>query len=236
MKNNSRSHRPRRARINPARWTIYATAGAATAVVCAPSAEGDIHHFDVNESFDARNTSHTYQFERFGLVPGAALYFLHAAGANGGRAAFFIGATNSAHTATGQFVGIQSNGFTYVGKISSNLNVSTLPGFLPSNGKLASLASGAGFPNSQWLDAGTGFIAFRFNLGAGREYGWARVRMDEGIPFHPFTLIDYAFADPGESISTGQVPEPGSLGLLALGGAGLLAWRQKRAKAKASAV
>jgi hypothetical protein len=236
MKHNSHSRRQRRARINPARWATYATAGAATALACASSAEGDIHHFDVNESFDARNTSHTFQFGSFGLVPGAALYFLHAAGAMGGRAAFVIGATNSAHTATGQFVGVASNGFTYVGKLSSGLNVSTLPGFLPSNGKLASLASGAGFPNSQWLDAGTGFIAFRFNLGAGREYGWARVRMDEGIPFHPFTVIDYAFADPGESIHTGQVPEPGSLGLLALGGAGLLAWRKKRAKVMATEV
>jgi hypothetical protein len=88
------------------------------------------------------------------------------------------------------------------------------------------------FENSQWLDAGIGFAGFRFDNGSGPQYGWARIDMD-GAPGNSFTLVDFAWADVGDSITAGQVPEPGSLALLALGGAGLLAWRTRRAKAAA---
>jgi hypothetical protein len=61
---------------------------------------------------------------------------------------------------------------------------------------------------------------------------------------HDFYLVDYAYADPGEPIRAGQmssnemvpeenddmVPEEGSLGALALGAAGLLAWRKRRSQ------
>ena len=87
-----------------------------------------------------------------------------------------------------------------------------------------------GYGNDQWLDQGTGFIGFRFNAGSGLQYGWIRVTMD-GSPDNTFTVVDYAWADPGDMVAAGQVPEPGSLGLLALGGVGLVAWRKHRAKA-----
>ena len=51
-----------------------------------------------------------------------------------------------------------------------------------------------------------------------------------------FWLVDYAYADPGEPIRAGQtssndmVPNEGSLGGLALGAAGLLAWRKRRSQ------
>ena len=58
-----------------------------------------------------------------------------------------------------------------------------------------------------------------------------------GAPIdHDFWLVDYAYADPGEPIRAGQtssnemVPEEGSLGWLALGAAGLLAWRKSGLK------
>ncbi len=52
----------------------------------------------------------------------------------------------------------------------------------------------------------------------------------DGLPANSFTLVDYAFADSGERINAGQTTESvpdagGSLGLLALGCAGLLVWR-----------
>jgi hypothetical protein len=80
---------------------------------------------------------------------------------------------------------------------------------------------------------GTGFIGFRFNNGAGVQYGWARIRMHIGVGHSGgFALLDYAYADPGEPIRAGQTsraeqaPEQGSLGWLALGAAGLLVCRK----------
>ena len=58
----------------------------------------------------------------------------------------------------------------------------------------------------------------------------------KGFPSTKFILSAYAWADPGESIMVGQtvsndmsaVTESGSLGLLAIGCAGLDAWRARR--------
>src|SRR5262249_47440184 len=89
----------------------------------------------------------------------------------------------------------------------------------------------------QFDQAGVGFIGFKFNNGSGDQYGWARVRMAASGIDHGFYLLDYAYADPGESIRAGQtssnsmVPEEGSLGGLALGAAGLLVWRKRRSRA-----
>jgi hypothetical protein len=87
----------------------------------------------------------------------------------------------------------------------------------------------------QWADRGRGFIGFRWYNSAGFQYGWARItktRLEDKI-----RLEDYAYADPGEPIRAGQkssnemVPDEGSLGGLALGAAGLLAWRKSRSQA-----
>jgi hypothetical protein len=57
--------------------------------------------------------------------------------------------------------------------------------------------------------------------------------------------VDYAWADLGDSIKTGQksshetteaVTKSGSLGLLATGASGLKAWRQQKAGARFSVV
>jgi hypothetical protein len=94
--------------------------------------------------------------------------------------------------------------------------------------------------SGHFLQPGRGFIGFVFNAGAGNEFGWARIKTT-GAPSYEFILLDYAWADPGDSIQTGQkksvateqaVSRSGSLGLLATGATGLKAWRQhKRAAA-----
>ena len=90
----------------------------------------------------------------------------------------------------------------------------------------------------QGMHRGIGFIGFRFNNGAGVQYGWARIKMKGGGPAQHFILLDYAYADPGERLTAGQTsegilsdeqaPDQGSLGGLALGAVGLLAWRKSR--------
>ena len=56
-----------------------------------------------------------------------------------------------------------------------------------------------------------------------------------GTPNNNYILDAYAFGTAGESLTAGEVPEPGSLGRLARGGAGLLGWRQGRAAARVAA-
>src|SRR5262249_40579944 len=101
-------------------------------------------------------------------------------------------------------------------------------------------------PGGQFAPGDVGFIGFKFNNGSGDQYGWVRVKFDTRYPYdHPFWLVDYAYADPGEQIRAGQTSsnemireesngigsEEGSLGGLALGAAGLLAWRKRRSRA-----
>jgi hypothetical protein len=92
--------------------------------------------------------------------------------------------------------------------------------------------------NWQWAGRGTDFVGFRFNNGSGLQYGWARVRMDGAASRFSFTVLDYAWADPGEPIKAGQtsssgmvIPEEGSLGGLALGAIGIALWRKRRKRA-----
>jgi hypothetical protein len=87
-----------------------------------------------------------------------------------------------------------------------------------------------------WTDPGVGFIGFKFNSGAGIQYGWARIKMAGSEKKNGFELLDYAYGDPGEPVSAGQKsnveqgPDQGSLGGLALGAVGLLAWRKSRSR------
>jgi hypothetical protein len=85
-----------------------------------------------------------------------------------------------------------------------------------------------------FIDKPTGYVGFRFDVGNGMQYGWARLRV-----LHTYAaiyeLLDYAYADPGESIRAGQKQEretdgviEESLGALALGAAGVAAWRKRR--------
>ena len=230
----TRQSRRQTAKVSHSRWLAYATASAATAFAGSNSAEGAIHYSGfVGEKFAPDFIGmKSFQLDQ----PGDSLVFGHGFFAT---ASFFNRGILSAG-----FRGTGTDTDTYVSKLSRGQSIAA--GHFTSasifyRGEMA----GPG-PNPQWNDPGVGFVGFRFNSGAGIQYGWARVRMAGAGWANAFKLIDYAYADPGEPIRAGQRssdeqapdqgstdeqgPDEGSLGWLALGAAGLLAWRRRRAR------
>ena len=218
--------------VSSSRWLAYATAGAATAVAGVNSSEASIHYSGtLNQVFNAPASSTV--FGTFALNNGAVLRFAHTRATTShpsshGQALFRIQGAAVANS----FLGLASGPYRYPFKLASNVNLNGAAPFITHNG---SYFCYPGIP--QWfhqqllVEPSTGFIGFRFNGGSGLQFGWARITMT-GAPGNAFTLVDYAWGDAGDQISTGQIPEPGSLALLAVGAVGLLAWRkQRRAKA-----
>lgn len=210
--------------LSNSRWIAYAAAGAATSLGGAQSAEAEIHYSGViNRQFHYEGGLREFPI-------------LHSA-----RLRFQFYTYSWSFSIRGAMV---SNNFCgsisrfdrrYVSRLSEGAVISNCP-FLPGSGSHAFLLNS--YCGGQFAKGGFGFIGFRFNNGAGVQYGWARLR-SKGHCFSDFMLVDYAWADPGESITAGQtssvgnqveaIPDQGSLGLLALGGAGLIAWRKRRA-------
>ena len=212
------NNRCKPASITKTRWIAYAAAGAATALAGSQSAEAAIHYRSVNEKFlvgDADN----FKLDR----PGDFFRLSHTSyyGANDKFAIF--GIASAAFRGFGAFRG-------YVSKLGFGQPIS-MGNFIRQGGYMVHY----GNPH-QW-NPGQGFIGFRFNNGAGVQYGWARIKIS-GVPHYDFVLLDYAYADPGERLMAGQTsegtlsdeqaPDQGSLGGLALGAVGLLAWRKSR--------
>ncbi|PYK39506.1 MAG: hypothetical protein DME60_09710 [Verrucomicrobia bacterium] len=211
--------------LSNSRWLAYAAAGAATSLGGAQSAEAEIHYSGViNDHVRDR-----------GFVPldhNARLRFNEY---NTYQATFTIDGA----AVSNAFCGYEGRfGTNYVSRLSQGAVISNCH-FLSPPGSFLVLAPYSGGP---FFEKGIGFIGVRFNNGAGVQYGWARLRMP-GPPYFDmrFSLMDYAWGDPGDQIRAGQtslagdmvdaVPDSGSLGLLALGGAGLMAWRKRRGQA-----
>jgi len=79
-----------------------------------------------------------------------------------------------------------------------------------------------------FLNTSGKYLGVKFMIGANTNYGWIQVDVS-GTTFPTNAVIKgYAYEDtPNGQIVTGAVPEAGSLALLALGAAGLAAWRKK---------
>ena len=230
----ARSRRSHSVRISSSRWLAYASAGAATALAGAAPTKAEIHYsgrIDATFRYDDEKT------ETFALDPGAFIAFEHDLSGQGlGRVYFQVhGRANAG------FVG------TYLGFEYASVSRLTGAGRYVSQGHFVAYEYGTMVKGNrgfyllgQWKERGTAYVGFRFNNGAGFQYGWARVHMAGKNENFAFKVLDYAYADPGEPIKTGQrssplveTPNEGSLGLLAVGAAGLALWRQRRKRSSA---
>jgi hypothetical protein len=223
--------RPRINSISMGRWTAYAAAAAATGFAT-NTAEATIHYsgpihqklrLERRASFPLDPAGGSFVLRHFNHVYGSS------SSHDGGTAKFFVYAAVS-----GNVNGVSN----FAGVSVSNLNrgdaISTRP-VAPEGGFLAELFGNSGFPIGQFLERQrNAFVGIKFNNGAGVQYGWARLTM-YGSRFNNFELIDYAYGDPGDAIVAGQTsdgtaPTLESLGGLALGATGLLAWRRRQTR------
>jgi hypothetical protein len=216
---NSRTTRHKCVSVSASRWIAYASAGAASALASATSAEAEIHYSGpINILFppDAPKVKKL-------PLDQAADYLVFKRGKEAGNVGAFF--RLRAGLGVGQFVGQEFSTHASVSAIRGDRYVSrghfTYPAYTYGTLKDPHFTSPS-------------FVGFRFNGGSGFQYGWARVYFNKDTL--DFTVIDYAWADPGEPIKTGQTSSStfsegtneGSLGLLALGAAGLRAWLKSR--------
>jgi len=225
IKTNNRSRKS--ASIGKTRWAAYAAAGAATALGGTHSMEADIHY---SGPINAVFKGHGQIIGTFPLdQPDNVISFVH-------KLDEYAGVRMYTECSCARAVRGYSSRFASKLPFGANISAGAFNSFLTTY--WAVLNSNG--PGGAWGDPGVGFVGFRFNGGGGIQYGWARVRMLGQERHNNFKLLDYAFADPGEPIFAGQrssdeqAPDhasvQGSLGGLALGAAGLLAWRKSRSR------
>jgi len=183
------------------------------------------------------------------LNSGANLFFQHFnLGTEGAARVELLGPGGRAGGSIGGLVGqFALYGGFYVSNLAPRVSLSQLRfgaycRYTSSGSELHCFGGTIGYsqrPTGKFRRPGKGYIGFTFDSGNGPQYGWARIKTDGARDYH-FVLLDYAWADPRKSIQVGQrrgaedaktLTKSGSLGLLALGGAGLMAWRKRRAKA-----
>jgi hypothetical protein len=221
--------------LSSSRWLAYATASAASALIGPPCAEGAIHYSGRLNRLFTRFDEHA-----FPLVPGASISFNHFPAQVFQTYSLYFAGFAGVRMVGGSIAGFPGHTCIYfTAATASNLDAgATIAGqpFTPRDGVLAfdSISfSECSHVHGEFL-GGSGYVGFRFDVGNGLQYGWARLRVHNAFTAN-FELIDYAYADPGEMILVGEKREydtggtaEESLGALALGAAGITAWRKWR--------
>ena len=221
------------ASISNSRWLAYTTAGVASAFAAANSAEATIHYSGpIKQIFKGCFRTASFQLDR----PGDFIRLRHSSGfpvcsSSSFGNAFF----NVAGIAGASIAGFRNDyGCLSASNLKRGQLISSRP-LLPAQPWPSANLAWRDFNCPGQFRGRTGFIGFKFNNGSGDQYGWARVQVGGSHNF-PFKLIDYAYGDVGDTIGAGQKsghdkPELESLGGLALGAFGLLAWRKSRVRA-----
>jgi len=225
--------------LDRARWAGYAAAGAATLMGTHEAAEAGIHYSGpVNHVVNGATSSRYVNAATFPIDANGDgkvdLVFSHQGVLSSTYSAAFGAAFvfGPIPPGVGQVAGFSVQGPQRTYAYAYNLPKGNLINSLPfvSGGTMAFTS---GFTYSQFVDS-DGYVGFKFESDEGTHFGWVQVDMDAS-PVNAFTVVDYAWGDVGDDVFAGEVPEPGSLGLLATGAVGLMLWRRKRRGKKPAA-
>ncbi len=216
-------------------WGIYAAAAGAT-LAMASSAEAGVIYVNPTTKPTARASANLFTaFQIDGLS-----FVLRDSGGSAGDLAFGWRGTDN-HLSR-RFFG---NAATFSGESfvkNYSRGASILGG--PNAGRIFQWVQTTGFnagvQNGPFLIGQSGFAGFQLPASKGGGMGWLRIEIldpnHNGLP-EELKAIDWAYNDSGGSITAGQgipsgAPEPGTaaMALLAMGAAGVLAWRKTRAQ------
>jgi len=219
------------ASISNSRWLAYTSAGVASAFAAANSAEATIHYSGpIHRNFKGCQAANFRLDQPADFIRLKHSSFLLCDSTFNGNAFF-----NVAGIAGASIAGFRNDyGCLSASNLKRGQLISSRP-LLPAQPWPSANLAWRDFNCPGQFRGRTGFIGFKFNDGSGDQYGWARVQVGGSHNF-PFKLIDYAYGDVGDTIGAGQKsghdkPELESLGGLALGAIGLLAWRKSRPQA-----
>ena len=233
-------HAANRSPFLDSKWKTYTAAGAAAAAAgLVGNAQAAITFLDFNDTVVTDTAVGDLTWADFsvnfnGDAQADILVSYRAFSATTGTANVF-----PAPGATSGVVGFISANFNYPSRLPVGASIGPSAAFIavtptaPQGGR-GDMAWGPGYSLSQWVAGvadppATGFLGVRFLIGANTHFGWVRVTAAPGS--HQVTVHDAAFeTTPDTGIVAGAtgIPEPGGLGLLALGGAGLTAMRRRR--------